>query len=123
MNNKTLYISKNITPLPLENTLIKTLNNTLKILFLFTAIILLIPVCSNIKNNSFLITANAEEKETNSEIYKDNNTNNIEETTAISNQDTQTILTEIQDTLHIQLILFIVFIGAFLGYVAISRLM
>lgn len=123
MNNKTLYISKNITPLPLENTLIKTLNNTLKILFLFTAIILLIPVYSNIKNNSFLITANAEEKETNSEIYKDNNTNNIEETTAISNQDTQTILTEIQDTLHIQLILFIVFIGAFLGYVAISRLM
>ena len=123
MNNKTLYISKNITPLPLENTLIKTLNNTLKILFLFTAIILLIPVYSNIKNNSFLITANAEEKEANSEIYKDNNTNNIEETTAISNQDTQTILTEIQDTLHIQLILFIVFIGAFLGYVAISRLM
>lgn len=123
MNNKTLYISKNITPLPLENTLIKTLNNTLKILFLFTAIILLIPVYPNIKNNSFLITANAEEKETNSEIYKDNNTNNIEETTAISNQDTQTILTEIQDTLHILLILFIVFIGAFLGYVAISRLM
>ena len=123
MNNKTLYISKNITPLPSENTLIKKLNNTLKILFLFTAIILLIPVYSNIKNNNFLITANAEEKETNTEINKDNDTNNIEEITAITNQDTQSILIEIQDTLHIQLILFIVFIGAFLGYVAISRLM
>ena len=63
-------------------------------------------------------------------VKNDNNTLNIDSNNATSQETEETptetqenILAEIRDTLYIISITLIIFTGAFLGYVAVSRLM
>lgn len=100
---------------------------TLTLLLIFTVIYFVMPV-------------NAEEKDVIEEIQtqtvkesenkNDNNTLNIDSNNATSQETEETptdtqenTLAEIRDTLYIISITLIIFTGAFLGYVAISRLM
>ena len=88
------------------------------------------PVNAEEKETSYAIEEIQTETVKESENKNDNNTLNIDSNNAIS-QETEEIptetqentLAEIRDTLYIISITLIIFTGAFLGYVAVSRLM
>lgn len=102
---------------------------TLTLLLIFTVIYFVMPVNAEEKETSYAIeeiqTQIVKESENN-----DNNTLNIDSNNATSQETEETptetqenTLAEIRDTLYIISITLIIFTGAFLGYVAVSRLM
>lgn len=98
---------------------------TLTLLLIFTVIYFVMPVNAEEKETSYAIEEIQTQTVKESENKNDNNTLNIDSNNAIS-QETETqenTLAEIRDTLYIISITLIIFTGAFLGYVAVSRLM
>lgn len=98
---------------------------TLTLLLIFTVIYFVMPVNAEEKETSYAIEEIQTQTVKESENKNDNNTLNIDSNNAISQEtDTQeNTLAEIRDTLYIISITLIIFTGAFLGYVAVSRLM
>lgn len=103
---------------------------TLTLLLLFTVIYLVIPVNAEEKETLYAIEDIQTQTVKESETKNDNNTLNIDSNNATSQESEETstetqenILAEIRDTLYIISITLIIFTGAFLGYVAVSRLM
>ena len=101
---------------------------TLTLLLIFTVIYFVMPV--NAEETSYAIEETQKQSVKESETKNDNNTLNIDSNNATSQESeealTETqenILAEIRDTLYIISITLIIFTGAFLGYVAVSRLM
>lgn len=70
----------------------------------------------------FVMPVNAEEKET-SYAIEETQKQSVKESEEALTETQENILAEIRDTLYIISITLIIFTGAFLGYVAISRLM
>lgn len=98
---------------------------TITLLLIFTVIYFVMPVNAEEKETSYAIEEIQTQTVKESENKNDNNTLNIDSNNAIS-QETETqenTLAEIRDTLYIISITLIIFTGAFLGYVAVSRLM
>lgn len=101
----------------------------LTLLLIFTVIYFVMPVNAEEKETSYAIEETQKQSVKESETKNDNNTLNIDSNNATSQEsetptDTQeNILAEIRDTLYIISITLIIFTGAFLGYVAVSRLM
>lgn len=87
------------------------------------------PVNAEEKETSYAIEETQKQSVKESETKNDNNTLNIDnnatsqETKKTSTETQENILAEIRDTLYIISITLIIFVGSFLGYVAISRLM
>ena len=103
---------------------------SLTLLLIFTAIYFVMPVNAEEKETSYTVEETQKQAVKELETKNDNNTLNIDSNNATSQEteekttDTQeNILAEIRDTLYIISITLIIFTGAFLGYVAISRLM
>lgn len=103
---------------------------SLTLLLTFTVIYFAMPVNAEEKETSYAVEETQKQAVKESETKNDNNTLNIDSNNATSQEteekptDTQeNILAEIRDTLYIISITLIIFTGAFLGYVAISRLM
>lgn len=103
---------------------------TLTLLLIFTVIYFVMPVNAEEKETSYAIEEMYTQTVKESETKKDNNTLNIDSNNATSQETEETptdmqenTLAEIRDTLYIISITLIIFTGAFLGYVAISRLM
>ena len=103
---------------------------TLTLLLIFTVIYFVMPVNAQEKETSYAIEEIQAQTVKESENKNDNNTLNIDSNNATSQEteeaptETQeNILAEIRDTLYIISITLIIFTGAFLGYVAVSRLM
>lgn len=101
---------------------------TLTLLLIFTVIYIVMPV--NAKETSYAIEEIQTQIVKESENKNDNNTLNIDSNNATSQESEETptetqenTLAEIRDTLYIISITLIIFTGAFLGYVAVSRLM
>lgn len=100
---------------------------TLTLLLIFTVIYFVMPVNAEEKETSYAIEEIQTQTVKESENKNDNNTLNIDSNNATS-QETPTetqenTLAEIRDTLYIISTTLIIFTGAFLGYVAVSRLM
>lgn len=102
----------------------------LTLLLIFTVIYFVMPVNAEEKETSYAIEETQKQSVKESETKNDNNTLNIDSNNATSQESeealTETqenILAEIRDTLYIISITLIIFTGAFLGYVAVSRLM
>lgn len=103
---------------------------SLTLLLTFTVIYFVMPVNAGEKETSYAIEETQKQAVKESETKNDNNTLNIDSNNATSQETEETptetqenILAEIRDTLYIISITLIIFTGAFLGYVAISRLM
>ena len=103
---------------------------SLTLLLILTVIHFVMPVNAEEKETSYAVEETQKQAVKESETKNDNNTLNIDSNNATSQEteetptDTQeSILAEIRDTLYIISITLIIFTGAFLGYVAISRLM
>lgn len=104
---------------------------SLTLLLIFTVIYFVMPVNAEEKETSYAVEETQKQAVKESETKNDNNTlKNIDSNNATSQEtekkptETQeNILAEIRDTLYIISITLIIFTGAFLGYVAISRLM
>ena len=102
---------------------------TLTLLLIFTVIYFVMPVNAEEKETSYAIEETQKQSVKESETKNDNNTLNIDSNNATSQESEapteaqETILAEIRDTLYIISITLIIFTGAFLGYVAVSRLM
>lgn len=103
---------------------------TLTLLLIFTVIYFVMPVNAEEKETSYATEEMYTQTVKESETKKDNNTLNIDSNNATSQETEETstdtqenILAEIRDTLYIISITLIIFTGAFLGYVAVSRLM
>lgn len=103
---------------------------SLTLLLIFTVIYFVMPVNAEEKETSYAIEDIQTQTVKESENKNDNNTLNIDSNNATSQETEETptdtqenILAEIRDTLYIISITLIIFTGAFLGYVAISRLM
>ena len=103
---------------------------SLTLLLIFTVIYFVMPVNAEEKETSYAIEETQKQAVKESETKNDNNTLNIDSNNATSQESeeapTETqefILAEIRDTLYIISITLIIFTGAFLGYVAVSRLM
>lgn len=103
---------------------------SLTLLLIFTVIYFFMPVNAEERETSYAIEETQKQSVKESETKNDNNTLNIDSNNATSQESeealTETqenILAEIRDTLYIISITLIIFTGAFLGYVAISRLM
>lgn len=103
---------------------------TLTLLLIFTVIYFVMPVNAEEKETSYAIEEIQTQTVKESENKNDNNTLNIDSNNVTSQESeeapTETqenILAEIRDTLYIISITLIIFTGAFLGYVAVSRLM
>ena len=103
---------------------------TLTLLLIFTVIYFVIPVNAEEKETSYVIEEIQTQIVKESENKNDNNTLNIDSNNATSQEIEETptetqenTLAEIRDTLYIISITLIIFTGAFLGYVAVSRLM
>lgn len=101
---------------------------TITLLLIFTVIYFVMPV--NAEEKEYAIEEIQTQTVKESENKNDNNTLNIDSNNATSQESeeapTETqenILAEIRDTLYIISITLIIFTGAFLGYVAVSRLM
>lgn len=101
---------------------------TITLLLIFTVIYFVMPV--NAEEKEYVIEEIQTQTVKESENKNDNNTLNIDSNNATSQESeeapTETqenILAEIRDTLYIISITLIIFTGAFLGYVAVSRLM
>lgn len=101
----------------------------LTLLLIFTVIYFVMPVNAEEKETSYAIEETQKQSVKESETKNDNNTLNIDnnatsqETKETSTETQENILAEIRDTLYIISITLIIFTGAFLGYVAVSRLM
>lgn len=103
---------------------------SLTLLLTFTVIYFVMPVNAEEKETSYAIEETQKQSVKESETKNDNNTLNIDSNNATSQETKETstetqenILAEIRDTLYIISITLIIFVGSFLGYVAISRLM
>lgn len=102
---------------------------SLTLLLIFTVIYFVMPVNAEEKETSYAIEETQKQAVKESENKNDNNTLNIDnnatsqETKETSTETQENILAEIRDTLYIISITLIIFTGAFLGYVAVSRLM
>lgn len=103
---------------------------SLTLLLIFTVIYFVMPVNAEEKETSYAVEETQKQAVKESETKNDNNTLNIDSNNATSQETEETptetqenILAEIRDTLYIISITLIIFTGAFLGYVAISRLM
>lgn len=103
---------------------------SLTLLLTFTVIYFVMPVNAEEKETSYAVEETQKQAVKESETKFDNNTLNIDSNNATSQDAEETptdkqenILAEIRDTLYIISITLIIFTGAFLGYVAISRLM
>lgn len=103
---------------------------SLTLLLTFTVIYFVMPVNAEERETSYAIEETQKQSVKESETKNDNNTLNIDSNNATSQEAEETptetqenILAEIRDTLYIISITLIIFTGAFLGYVAISRLM
>lgn len=99
---------------------------TLTLLLIFTVIYFVMPVNAEEKETSYAIEEIQIQTVKESENKNDNNTLNIDSNNATSQETEETqenALAEIRDTLYIISITLIIFTGAFLGYVAVSRLM
>ena len=99
---------------------------TLTLLLIFTVIYFVMPVNAEEKETSYAIEEIQTQTVKESENKNDNNTLNIDSNNATSQETEETqenTLAEIRDTLYIISITLIIFTGAFLGYVAVSRLM
>lgn len=99
---------------------------TLTLLLIFTVIFFVMPVNAEEKETSYAIEEIQTQTVKESENKNDNNTLNIDSNNATSQETEETqenTLAEIRDTLYIISITLIIFTGAFLGYVAVSRLM
>ena len=102
---------------------------SLTLLLIFTVIYFVMPVNAEEKETSYTVEETQKQAVKESETKNDNNTLNIDSNNATSQESeapTETqenILAEIRDTLYIISITLIIFTGAFLGYVAVSRLM
>ena len=101
----------------------------LTLLLIFTVIYFVMPVNAEENETSYAIEETQKQSVKESETKNDNNTLNIDnnatsqETKKTSTETQENILAEIRDTLYIISITLIIFVGSFLGYVAISRLM
>lgn len=102
---------------------------TLTLLLIFTVIYFVMPVNAE-EETSYAIEEIQTQTLKESENKNDNNTLNIDSNNATSKKTEETptetqenTLAEIRDTLYIISITLIIFTGAFLGYVAVSRLM
>lgn len=100
---------------------------TLTLLLIFSVIYFVMPVNAE---TSYAIEEIQTQTVKESENKNDNNTLNIDSNNATSQESEETptetqenTLAEIRDTLYIISITLIIFTGAFLGYVAVSRLM
>lgn len=100
---------------------------TLTLLLIFTVIYFVMPVNAEEKETSYAIeeiqtqtVKESENKSDNNSLYIDSNNATSQETPIETQENT---LAEIRDTLYIISITLIIFTGAFLGYVAVSRLM
>lgn len=102
---------------------------SLTLLLIFTVIYFVMPVNAEEKETSYAIEETQKQAIKESETKNDNNTLNIDSNNATSQESEapteaqENILAEIRDTLYIISITLIIFTGAFLGYVAVSRLM
>ena len=103
---------------------------SLTLLLIFTVIYFVMPVNAEEKETSYAVEETQKQAVKESETKNENNTLNIDSNNATSQETEETptetqenILAEIRDTLYIISITLIIFTGAFLGYVAISRLM
>lgn len=102
---------------------------SLTLLLIFTVIYFVMPVNAEEKETSYAIEETQKQSVKESETKNDNNTLNIDSNNATSQESEEAteaqenILAEIRDTLYIISITLIIFTGAFLGYVAVSRLM
>lgn len=103
---------------------------TLTLLLIFTVIYFVMPVNAEERETSYAIEEIQTQTLKESENKNDNNTLNIDSNNATSKKTEETptetqenTLAEIRDTLYIISITLIIFTGAFLGYVAVSRLM
>ena len=100
---------------------------TITLLLIFTVIYFVMPV--NAEEKEYAIEEIQTQTVKESENKNDNNTLNIDSNNATSQESEapteaqENILAEIRDTLYIISITLIIFTGAFLGYVAVSRLM
>lgn len=103
---------------------------SLTLLLIFTVIYFVMPANAEEKETLYAVEETQKQAVKESETKNDNNTLNIDSNNATSQETEETltetqenILAEIRDTLYIISITLIIFTGAFLGYVAISRLM
>lgn len=103
---------------------------SLTLLLIFTVIYFVMPVNAEEKETSYAIEETQNQSVKESETKNDNNSLNIDSNNATSQESEEAlietqenILAEIRDTLYIISITLIIFAGAFLGYVAVSRLM
>ena len=99
----------------------------LTLLLLFTVTYFVMPVNAEEKETSYVIediqTQTVKNKNDNNTLNIDSNNATSQETEETPTETQENTLAEIRDTLYIISITLIIFTGAFLGYVAVSRLM
>ena len=99
----------------------------LTLLLLFTVTYFVMPVNAEEKETSYVIediqTQTVKNKNDNNTLNIDSNNATSQETEETPTETQENALAEIRDTLYIISITLIIFTGAFLGYVAVSRLM